>query len=317
MLTAHSLVALQAGGYSHPWKSAYVICTLIIGLLLIIAFGLWEWKFAKHPIIPHALFEGQNIIAMTFLIAFVGGMNFYSLLNFFPLSFTNIYDPDPVKVGLMGLGPAIGTTFGATLGNASVAFTRGRAREILLFSCILMTAFTGALAACTPNTPGMYMAFGTIAGFGVGGVLVPTGAIALIVAPDALIASVVALGLSIRVVGGSIGNAVYFNVFYEKINKFLPERVLDAALNANIPPASLVPFMTKLQSGDMVGAATTEGITPEILGKVQMGSRIAYADALRYVWLVSIAFGTCAIIASIFVKNIRRYMTNRIATNIH
>lgn len=311
------LVALQAGGYSHSWKSAYVLCTLIIGLLLIIAFVWWEFKMAKHPMVPHALFAGQNVVAMTFLIAFVGGMNFYSLLNFFPLSFTTIYDPSPVAVGLKGLGPAIGTTVGATLGNALIAWTGGRAREVLFISCILMTTFTGALAACTPDTPGMYVAFGTIAGFGVGGVLVPTGAIALICTPDALIASVVALGLSIRVVGGSIGNAVYFNVFYQKIDVNLPKKLIEASLSAGLPSTSLIPFLTAITEGDMATAAGLPGVTPAVLEAVTRGSRWAYAESLKYVWLVSLAFGAVAIVSSLFVSNIRKYMTNRIATNIH
>jgi hypothetical protein len=34
-----SLVALQAGGYSHPWTNAYVLSQLTIGILLIIALG--------------------------------------------------------------------------------------------------------------------------------------------------------------------------------------------------------------------------------------------------------------------------------------
>ena len=32
------LVALQSGGYDHPWSSAYVLCTLLIGILLIFTF---------------------------------------------------------------------------------------------------------------------------------------------------------------------------------------------------------------------------------------------------------------------------------------
>jgi hypothetical protein len=49
------------------------------------------------------------------------------------------------------------------------------------------------------------VALGTIAGFGVGGVLVPPSTIAITVCPDRLIATTVALSLSIRVIGGSIG----------------------------------------------------------------------------------------------------------------
>lgn len=78
---AFSLVALQAGGYTHPWKSAYVLAQLIIGIMLLIAFCIWEWKGAKLPMVPRELFQGQHTIGVTFLLLFVAGMNFYSLIN--------------------------------------------------------------------------------------------------------------------------------------------------------------------------------------------------------------------------------------------
>lgn len=79
----YSLVALQAGGFSHPWASAYVLCILLVGLALIVFFVVWEWKFAKFPMVPRDMFAGQSIMGTAFFIAFVAGMNFYSLLNFF------------------------------------------------------------------------------------------------------------------------------------------------------------------------------------------------------------------------------------------
>jgi membrane protease YdiL (CAAX protease family) len=81
------LVALQAGGYSHSWESAYVLVQLIVGILLIIAWIVWEAKFAKFPMVPKEMFQGQRIVA---------GMDFYSVINFFPLSFGVVYDLDPV-----------------------------------------------------------------------------------------------------------------------------------------------------------------------------------------------------------------------------
>jgi hypothetical protein len=50
------LVAMQAGGYSHPWTSAYVLATMIIGFVLIGVFVVWEWKFAKLPMVPREMF---------------------------------------------------------------------------------------------------------------------------------------------------------------------------------------------------------------------------------------------------------------------
>ena len=44
-----------------------------------------------------------------------------------------------------------------------------------------------------------------IAGFGIGGIVVPASIITTIICPDDLIATIAALTLSIRVIGGAIG----------------------------------------------------------------------------------------------------------------
>ena len=132
--------------------------------------------------VPRELFAGQRVVAIAYLVAFVGGMNFYSILNFFPLEFSTVFPPDPVQVGLKGLAPAISIVIGATCINASLSYLKGYNREIVVVSCVIMTAFGGALAAVTPNTPKTFVAMGAIATFGVGGVLVPPATIAITVA---------------------------------------------------------------------------------------------------------------------------------------
>lgn len=66
-------------------------------------------------------------------------MNFYAMLNFFPLEFSTVFKPDPVRVGLRGLAPGIGTTIGAVLANAALSWLKGHNREILLAGCIIMS----------------------------------------------------------------------------------------------------------------------------------------------------------------------------------
>lgn len=51
-----------------------------------------------------------------------------------------------------------------------------------------------------------------IGGFGIGGIVVPASIITTIICPDDLIATIAALTLSIRVIGGAVGYAVYYNV---------------------------------------------------------------------------------------------------------
>ena len=134
------LVALQAGGYSHPWNSAYVMAQLIIGLLLVGAWVIWEYKFAKFPMIPKEIFAGQRVVALVFFVAFVAGINFYSLLNFYPLSFATVYNPDPIQIGLKGLGYGISVTAGAVFFNALLS-TNIEAKWILLVSATIMSEF--------------------------------------------------------------------------------------------------------------------------------------------------------------------------------
>lgn len=108
-----------------------------------IAFVIWEWKFAPHPMVPRTIFKGDRVIAMAYVVAFVGGMNLYSLLNFFPLTFTTLFNPDPIQVGLKGLGYGISVTAGATIINGLLSVFPKHNRELLVFSAVVMSESGG------------------------------------------------------------------------------------------------------------------------------------------------------------------------------
>lgn len=154
-----------------------------------------------------------------------------------------------------------------------------------------------------------------MAGFGVGGVLVPAATIAITVTPDTTIATCVALSLAIRTIGGSIGYAIYYNVFIRRLTPRLPLLVVEYAIKAGLPVESAEAFAGAfLAAPDQL--SNVPGVTPAIIQAGAMGSRWAYAESLKYVWLVSITFGGCAIIACIFLGNLKPYMTNRIAATV-
>lgn len=306
------LVALQAGGYTHPWSSAYVLCCLLIGLALIAGWVVWEAKFAAYPMVPGALFRGQRIVALAYATAFVGGMFFYSALNFLPTTWADVYPNDPIQIGLKGLPPAISTTIGAIVFNAALSTFPKNNREVLLSAAVIMTAFGGALATMTPDNPKTTVALATIACFGLGGMIVPTASVALLVAPDALITTAAALSLSVRTVGGAIGYSIYFNVFVTKLKKNLPTYAATYAIGAGLPLADAEAFITTLLTAP-TEIATAPGFTPQILAAAQVGVRWAYAKSLHYVWYTSIPFGIAAIVCCLFLGSTAKYQTNRVA----
>ena len=130
-----------------------------MGIALMVGFIVWEWKFAKLPIVPKELFRGQRIVGITFLLVFVAGMNFYSLINckatptetydsrcidgeiVFPLTFADVYTPDPIQVGLKGLGYGISVTAGAAVVNWLLSVLKNYNRELMIASCVVMSTY--------------------------------------------------------------------------------------------------------------------------------------------------------------------------------
>jgi Fungal trichothecene efflux pump (TRI12) len=180
---------------------------------------------------------------------------------------------------------------------------------------IASAAFSGALAVVTPDTPRTAVGLGTMAGFGVGGVLVPAATVAITVTQDTTIATCVALSLCIRTVGGSIGYAIYYNVFINRLKPKLPLYIGQYAVQAGLPVKSAEAFVLTYLTAP-ANITSIPGVTPAVIHGAEVGTRWAYAESLKYVWYTSIPFGVLAIIASCFIGNITKYMTNRIAATI-
>lgn len=181
--SCYSLIALQSGGATHPWSSAYVLATLFVGFFLLVGFVVWEVKFARYPMMPKELFRGQNIVAMAFVVSFVSGkygqarshvqpakeldildcidadhfvptgMNFSALLNFFPLEFTAVFVPDPIQIGLKDLPAALLLIGGSIASNAALAYLKGHNRVLMLVGCVIMSESRLALQICLSKSP--------------------------------------------------------------------------------------------------------------------------------------------------------------------
>lgn len=133
----------------------------------------------------------------------------------------------------------------------------------------------------------------------------PAATIAITVTPDTTIATCVALSLSIRAIGGAIGYAIYYNVFVQKLTPRLITYIPKYAIGAGLPLSSAELFVGAfLTAPDSL--SQVPGVTPEIIAAADYGRRFAYTESLKYVWLTSIAFGVCAIIACCFLGSLRK-----------
>lgn len=304
----------------YEWKSAHVLVPLILGGVLLVAFWVWEEYFAKFPMFPRRLRKDPRILALTLVITFISGANFFSVLLFWPTQAFNVYGHDPVGVGIRGIPIGFSILAGAVIVLWLLSVFRGGNRILMIVSSCMMTAGCGALAAARTDNINAVYGILVVAGLGIGGIVVPASIISTIVCPDDLIATIAALTLSIRVIGGAIGYTTYYNVFY---NKFVPK--LSVALGTVCYTNGIYNISIITEIGQLTGASLLNEIllVPGVDGNVTKWNLIvaagqkAYADAYPYVYLTSIAFGAVAIIASCFLGDISKYMDDHVAVIIH
>ncbi|TKA61545.1 hypothetical protein B0A55_12640 [Friedmanniomyces simplex] len=318
------MMGMQWGGYQYPWGSAHVLAPLILGFVLLVSFFVWEAKLAKHPMFPKRLRQVPRILGLTLIITFISGANFFSILMFWPTQAFNVYGHDPVGVGIRGLPVGFSILAGCCIVLWLLSTFRGHNRELLIIASILMTVGCGALSI--GRIDNLYQMWGllVVAGVGIGGIVVPASIISeslITVPPSSVRMTSSALTLAIRVIGGSIGYCVYYNVF---ISKIVPAAIyyiggaMETKLNITDPlvikeaigitGTSLLPLLQELPG--------IKGV-PGAYDLVVLAGQMAYAEAYKYVYYVSIAFGAVSIVAACFLGDINKYMDDHVAVVMH
>jgi hypothetical protein len=117
---------------------------------MLVAFCVWEAKFAKFPMFPARLKQAPRILILTLIITFISGANFFSVLLFWPTQAFNVYGQDPVGVGIRGLPIGFSILAGAVIVLWLLSAFRGHNRELMIASACIMTA--GAFSNPPPKS---------------------------------------------------------------------------------------------------------------------------------------------------------------------
>ena len=90
------LTSLNLGGGLYAWTNVRVLVTMIVGLVVLIAFGVYEWKGTKTGILHHNMFRGGKNAGRTFFVCvgliFVEGVMLFSYIIFYPTLYGSL-DP--------------------------------------------------------------------------------------------------------------------------------------------------------------------------------------------------------------------------------
>jgi Fungal trichothecene efflux pump (TRI12) len=254
---------------------------------------------------------------LTLLITALAGANLYPFLNFWPLEAQVLFGPNPHEIARTIIPFGYAAASGVIFVNWGLSIFHGANRELLVISSCLMTAGVGALAAVNTGNRGLGVGMSVLGGFGLEGIIIPAAVILTIISPDEVIATVAAINLSVRFIGGSVGYAVYFNIFQNKLTEVLPTSVGLAAAQAGLPLGEIPELVMALVAQNTTAISQIPAISPAILLPPESAVKNSYVEGFRKVCLVSIAFGGAGIIASVFLGDIKKYMVGRVAVDIH
>jgi hypothetical protein len=182
----------------------------------------------------------------------------------------------------------------------------------LAIGFLLLTGGIVGLATIEPGDSTRAIVFSGLAGCGFGAPLILCVAGTQLSTPHSLIATATAVTVTTRAVGSTVFTAIFAAALTDRLNKYIPSYVAEAALKAGLPPASIKAFVGAITTSDTAVASTIPGVTPTIIGAALTALKQAFADAIRVVYIIAAPFALLAAICCYFIGDLKKVMTYRV-----
>ncbi|OAG10688.1 MFS general substrate transporter [Paraphaeosphaeria sporulosa] len=312
------ILGLSSGDTLYPWVDARVLAPLIIGVLCLIALFVYE-SYAKlsQPLIPMEFFRNRGWVASMLSLS-LGASVYYSQAIVWPQMTANVYAEGRLMWGgVVSSVVGIGITLGEIIGGG-FAKHLGHWKLQCLTVITLGTLFLGLAALCKPDTPGMAIAFMMLATTFVGWNEALVLPICTIVIPDqAEIGTAAGVAGSSRSAISTVASTIYSVVLATRTATELGRQVPAAVIRAGLPADSVSAYMAAIAAGAPESLLSkVQGLTPNVIAAGTEAYRYAYTDAYKTIFLVSLAFGGLAIIASFFIPDVDHLMGGKVAATL-
>ncbi|MCJ1371476.1 hypothetical protein MMC20_002693 [Loxospora ochrophaea] len=286
--TTSFLVPITWGGIMYSWSSSHTLVPIILGIFGLALFAIYEAKFAKHTLLPLALFKNVST-SIAYFITFIHGIILWSILYYMPLYFEGVQSYSPIIAGVSAL-PQTCTVIPCAMAVGVVAAKTGHYRWALWVGWVLTTFGVGLLyLMATTTTIPQWIFLLLVSGIGIG-LLFPAMALAIQAsAPPKDIAIAAAMFTFFRAFGQTIGVAIGGVVFQNR-------------MEANLASNPALSGMATQYSLDVVGLVGTINSMPR--GDPQtIILKTAFSNSIRTIWAVMCGLAGVALLSAIWVKH--------------
>ncbi|KAI4679388.1 uncharacterized protein J4E84_008419 [Alternaria hordeiaustralica] len=313
------LLALNWAGGAYPWSNPHVCANLVVGIVLFIAFCLYEWKGRSDGIVAHVFFStGPNFWLSTFAFA-IEGWIYYSAINAVtPQLILNVgFEDNAWDIAIRQLSYKIASIFT----SLAVTWYATRFKDMktpLAATFAIMFIASICFAFIRPGWATEQIIFTALTGIGCAGPLTLLVACIQFTAPHAFLSTATGLAFSARAIGGAFGTAVIYAIVNSRVASHLAGDVSSAAIAAGLPESS-VPALLKGMKGSSASkfrGAGVPGVNETIITAAWNASHWSYARAYRLGYWSVVPFVALATIAVLSMKGIKHLMTEHVEATV-
>ncbi|OJJ99623.1 hypothetical protein ASPACDRAFT_60463 [Aspergillus aculeatus ATCC 16872] len=285
------LIALSWGGTRYPWSSGHVLAPLIIGLLGVPAFVLYQaTPFVKEPTTPLRLFNNRTSI-IAFFNTFMHGLLSFWILYMLPVYFQAVLQSSPERSGVQLLPTVISMIPVAGVSGAILSKTSNY-KLLHIAGFALLTIGLGTFTVLGPDSStAAWTLTQMVAAFGAGTimpVLLPAVQAGLEEKDTATSTALWAFVRSFGIIWGLSVPAAIFNNQFDKYASSISDSTV----------------RNMLSGGNAYSYASSATISA-LPTQVRSETIDVYSRSLRVVWQVSIAFSGLSFLLCFLEKNIK------------
>lgn len=283
-----TLIPLTWGGVQYEWDEWRTYFPLVLGIVSLVAFGLYEAYVAGEPIMTMSLLRSYEML-YSLWSGIINAAIVYGALYFLPLYFEAVQGYTPILSGV-ALFPATFTLAPMSMVAGVVISRRGEYRWVTWIGWFLSTIGLGVMVLLDVDTSVAEWFFLTIImGIGQGLLYTSLAIVNQAAAPDKLMAHAISMFIFARMLGQALGVAISGVIFQNQ-------------MRTNLLATETLAGRAAQYSRDASALVSTIRHLPEGLEKTELVQ--AYASSLKIVWAVMCALSGVALIGSLFVKHI-------------
>ncbi|KAJ7308566.1 major facilitator superfamily domain-containing protein [Mycena albidolilacea] len=307
------LLGFNWAGGTFPWGDAHVIGPLVSGAILLLFFGLYEWKGRADGIVAHVLFSRGPNFALSVFTFGVEGFVYYSAVNsivpqiILNLGFeTNAWDISVRQASFQ---------ISAIIASIPIILYATKYKDLkspLLVTLSLFLVVSVCYATITPKLNHAQIGYSILSGIGQSGPLSLVVALTQLTAPHEYLSTATGIAFSVRAIGGAFGSAILDAIINNKLASYDAD-IGSAAIAAGLPVNSVPALLQALASGM---PSTIPGVTDAIIAAVTAASRNAYGRAYRFAWIPIIPFVIVAMVCVACLKGVAELMTEHVEATV-